>query len=271
MKKIKMLIFNRLLILIIFFASPVFSFECEVLKDKVLVKKNLTSDEIEHIKIKIKADDLCFQNLVGIMTYVGNYYPKDKLKAAQIFHQLSQKNYPDAEFNFAMAATKRLDQIPEDVLVYIVGIYHKYAGSGNRGVWGRTETDISILAKNLGKKYIKSLNSLSEQCNKNDSCSLEMKNLDAKKINSIEKDFYVAINNASQDIGIKRLNFSQESKSKADTLVLVLSLGAAAYALSSSYNYNYTSTNSTVNSNACGGWFRCGFKWNPLNLNQMNP
>ena len=270
-----MLIFNRLLILIIFFASPVFSFECEVLKDKVLVKKNLTSDEIEHIKIKIKADDLCFQNLVGIMTYVGNYYPKDKLKAAQIFHQLSQKNYPDAEFNYAMAATKRLDQIPEDVLVYIVGIYHKYAGSGNRGIGryhgGDTEIEISILAKNLGKKYIKSLNSLSEQCNKNDSCTLEMKNLDAKKIKSIEKDFYVAINNASQDIGIKRYNLSQESKSKADTLVLVLSLGAAAYALSSSYNYNYTSTNSTVNSNACGGWFRCGFEWNPLNLNQMNP
>ena len=265
-----MLIFSKAFILLLFFVTSVFSSECDSLKNKVLANQSLSTDEITHIRNKISTDNICFQNLVGIMRYLGNYFPKDELKAANTFFQLSLKDYPQAQFNYAMTATKRLDQIPDDVLIYIVGIFHKYSSTGNRGIYSEESGDISLLAKNLGVKYINSLPALKKKCNVNSKCTKEIKDLNAEKIKIIEKNFYAAINNVSKEIGHKRLSLAQESKQQADTIFFVMSLGVAAYSLTSSYQ-PYSANNRSVNINACGGFLKsgCGFEWNPLNLKQF--
>ena len=261
--------FSKSFILLFFFVTSVFSSECDSLKNKVLANQSLSTDEITHIRNKVSTDNICFQNLVGIMRYLGNYFPKDELKAANTFYKLSLKNYPEAQFNFAMTTTKRLDQIPDDVLTYIVGIYYKYASDGNRGIsYSDNDSEISILAKNLGVKYINSLPALKKKCDVNSNCTKEIKDLNAKKIKVIEKKFYEAINNASKEIGNKRFNMAQESKEQANTIFLVLSLGAAAYSLTSSYQ-PYSANTQTVITDQCGGWFKCGFEWNPLDLKQF--
>jgi len=263
-----MLIFSKAFVILFFFSASVLASECNNLKSKVLRNQSISNNDINHIKIKIASDDMCFQNLVGIMKYLGNYFPKDKLKAANIFFQLSLKDYPQAQFNYAMTATKRLDQIPDDVLIYIVGIFHKYSSTGNRGIYSDKSGDISLLAKNLGVRYINSLLQLSKKCNGSLKCSKEIKDLNPAKIKSIENKFYQAINSASKEISIKRLGLARESKQQADTIFLVLSLGAAAYSITSSYQ-PYSANNQSLNTPQCGGWFKCGFEWNPLNLKQF--
>jgi organic radical activating enzyme len=50
----------------------------------------------------------------------------DQKKAEEIFYSLSNKDYPEAQFNFAWAMSKKDDQNPKDVINLALGIHHKY-------------------------------------------------------------------------------------------------------------------------------------------------
>ena len=267
----KVLSWNKFL-LAIFFCFSVHADECNKIKDALRADENLSEETIFKLNEIIKkfnvtkeaeAKDLCKLNIIGKMLYQGNHFNKNEEAAENLFYFLSYKDYPEAQFNFSLLASKNLSHSPRDIINLLLGIYTKYIDD-------KEHNHLSSKAKLLLEGYVSNLNNTIKKCaqlkNKDNTCHSSYTNLTQKEI----EDFYVFANDALINTNI---NFSEAMASgarryykKADTILAILSIGALAYSLSAP---SFSSSGASNIPSGCGGFMKCGFEWNPMNLPQI--
>jgi len=261
--------FSRFLFLFLLISFSSFAKECNELKKSILSDNSYLDSDIKELQRGVEANNECMKNLMGIMLYSGFYFPQDKTRGEKIFYDLSNSNYPEAQFNFALAMTKRTDQDPNNVITLISGIYFKYAED-------RKFSHLSSLARDLGRKYIESLKSLVNLCNENKKifgeCNSNLRSLTESNITNISIKYENTILDAQSIFANKRLALSAETKGQADTFVAILSIGMMVYSLSSVPGNGGASSTAAPNTpTGSNHWFNYGQGFgNPLNLYQFH-
>lgn len=232
--------------------------DCESVK-KVFQQDGLyQSSDIVELKKGVDRGDMCFKNLMGIMVYKGIYFPKDISRAEDIFSDLSNEGYPEAQFNYALLMTKKLDQDPELIVNLIIGIYYKYSDNKKSSI-------IASDARDLGRKYTESLPELAASCNgKEKSCGAYFSKLNLSDIARIQDSFNNAVRDAQYSVAAKRLNLSNETEKQANTLITILSLGLLIYNLNVP---TYSNGASAPSINGTEVWLDKSFGRRPLHLN----
>jgi hypothetical protein len=222
--------FNKFILLLLLVSCNLFAKDCVELKKTILSDSIYLDPDIKELQKGIESNNECMKNLFGIMLYNGLYFSQDQSRAESIFYDLSNKNYPEAQFNFALAMTKRTDQDPHVVINLISGIFFKYAED-------KQSSYLSSLARDLGRKYTESLLSLTNKCKENknsfNQCNPVLRSISADDIDNISSKYEDAIRDAQSIIANNRVKLHAESKDQADTLVAILSIGIMAYNLSS--------------------------------------
>ena len=225
-------------------------------------------DEVFYSELKKQAEDkdLCNLNVIGKMLYQGNYFDKNVEAAENLFYFLSNKDYPEAQFNFSLLASKNLSHNPQDIINLLLGIYAKYISDSEY-------SHLSTKAKLLLEGYVGNLKNTITDCAqvkmKGNTCHPAF----SKLTHAGAQELYLSANNAL----IKtNMNFyktmaigTQRQKEKWDTIMTIVSIGALAYSLSAP-SYSSPGT-SYAPSDPCGGFLTagCGFEWNPMNLPQI--
>lgn len=221
---------NLILLLLLLLPNQLLARECDSLK--LVFLKNNTYQDIDIIDLKngIDSGDMCIKNLMGVMLYNGIYFDKNSERAEEIFADLSDKNYPESQFNFALSMTRKLDQDPSVVTGLILGIYYKYADD-------RKNSNLSSLAKKLGSKYTENLPELINGCalNKN-TCGKKLSSLNLEDAQLIARTFEESIRDAQFKVATDRLKLSHDTKNQADNIFGLLSIGLAVSQLSYSLN-----------------------------------
>lgn len=224
--------FNKLvLILSLVVPSLTWAKECETLKYIFLKESTYKDSDLADLKKGIEEENPCLKNLMGIMLYQGIYFQKDTERAEQVFMDLSNNDYPEAQFNFALAMTKRLDQDPEVIMSFLIGLYYKYADDTKN-------SSLASLSRDLGRKYTESLDGIQESCSGNNKCGAKLLKMSAQEIANIRTNFAASIKSAESKVANARLQLSKNTKDEADALVSILSLGIIAYNLSYAGNFN---------------------------------
>jgi len=259
--------FSKFLFLFLFISFSSFAKDCSELKKSILSDNSYQDSDIKELQKGVEANNECMKNLMGIMLYNGFYFPQDKIRGEKIFYDLSNSNYPEAQFNFALAMTKRTDQDPNNVITLISGIYYKYAED-------RNVSHLSSLSRDLGRKYIESLKSLVNLCNENKKifgeCNSNLRSLSESNINQISSTYENTIRDAQTIVANKRLALSAETKDQADTFVAILSIGMMVHSLSSMPNGVGGASAPNIPSGP-NPWFNYGQGFgNPLNLYQFH-
>jgi hypothetical protein len=231
--------------------------ECETLKATFIETGSYKEADIKELKKGVDADISCFKNLMGIMIYNGIYFTKDQDRAEDIFLDLSNKNYPEAQFNFALVLSKKLDQDPEIITGLLVGIYYKYAND-------RINSNLASNAKILGHKYTESLLDRVSTCSDTIRCSERIKSLTSAEVAQITNDFNNSIRDAQFTVASERLKLRNETKEQADTLIAVLSLGLMVSSLNAS---RYPSGSKSQSINGTEVWLDKSFGSRPMHLN----
>lgn len=223
---------NRLILIFsLLVSSTSWARECESLKTAFLKDSTFKDADLADLQIGIEGENPCFKNLMGIMLYKGIYFQKDTERAEQIFMDLSNNNYPEAQYNFAITMTKRLDQDPEVITSFLIGLYYKYADD-------KKNSSLASLSRDLGRKYTESINDIKESCKYN-KCGTRILSLSEKDMSDIKTNFEDSIKSAEFRVASARLKLHKDTKDEADTLVSILSLGLIAYNLSYPTNYNH--------------------------------
>jgi hypothetical protein len=229
-----MSIFSKVIItFVLLFPFLTFAKDCEQYKKIIILDQAITDQDIYEIKKEVDSGSLCMRNIFGIMLYKGVNFERDLDRAEAIFKDLADKKIPDAEFNFALAMSKKTDQDPDKVISLIVGIYYKNADI-------ETRSHLSSNARKLGKNYIESLQDLINICSvKNQKCSPEISSLDETKIQNIQLKFDQAMRAVDLEVANKRLKFTQDTKEKLDSIMSIVAVGALIYGVgSAASNYN---------------------------------
>jgi hypothetical protein len=258
--------FNKIIyIFLLPLSLNLFAKDCSELKQTILSKSYLDSD-IKELQIGVEANNECMKNLFGIMLYNGIHFPEDQNRAEKIFYDLSEKNYPEAQFNFALTMTKRTDQDPFNVINLISGIFFKYAED-------RKVSHLSSLARDLGRRYTESFRDLSNKCNENkyafNKCDPKLRALTQEDINTLTLKYEETIRDAQVIISNNRIQFAAKSRDQADTLMAILAIGALVYGVSSASNYSGGASAPNIPSGP-NPWFNYGQGFgNPLNLYQF--
>jgi len=270
----KVLNWNKFL-LTIFFCFSVHADECSKIKGTLEAGEDLSQEttlELNEIIKKFNATkqaedkDLCNLNVIGKMLYQGNYFDKNVEAAENLFYFLSNKDYPEAQFNFSLLASKNLSHNPQDIINLLLGIYAKYISDSEY-------SHLSTKAKLLLEGYVGNLKNAITDCAqvkmKGNTCHPAF----SKLTHAGAQELYLSANNAL----IKtNMNFyktmaigTQRQKEKWDTIMTIVSIGALAYSLSAP-SYSSPGT-SYAPSDPCGGFLTagCGFEWNPMNLPQI--
>lgn len=258
--KKKMLNFNKFACVFfgLLFSINSFARDCESLKTTILESSSYQETDIKELKAGVDADNLCMKNLMGIMIYNGFYFPKDYDRAEDIFSDLANKNYPEAQFNFALVMTKKLDQDPNVITSLLVGIYYKYADD-------KRNSHLASRAKTLGHKYTESLSDIASVClDKNTKCSEKMTSLSTSDIQRIQYDFNNLIRDAQFDVASKRLKLTNDTKEQANTLFTILSLGLMVHSLTTPA---YSSGSRAQSINGTEVWLDKSFGRRPMHLN----
>jgi hypothetical protein len=246
-------------IFLLLFPILAWSRECESIKKIFLVDKIYQNQDVADLKSGVDSGDMCFRNLMGIMVYNGIYFAKDLDRAEDIFSDLSNKNYPEAQFNFALITTKKLEQNPELTTNLLIGIYYKYADD-------KKNAHLASSAKNLGQKYIESLPELVSSCASKDyKCSDSLSKLSALDITKIQDGYNSSIRDAQFSVAAKRLNITKDTEKQANNLMAILSLGLLIYNLNSAPMYNNGGRAQTINGTEV--WLDKSFGSRPLHLN----
>lgn len=259
--------FNKIIFLLSFLISfNLFAKDCDELK-KIILSNGYADSDIKELQIGIEANNECMKNLLGIMLYNGIHFPEDQSRAEKIFYDLSEKNYPEAQFNFALTMTKRTDQDPFNVINLISGIFFKYAED-------RKVSHLSSLARDLGRKYTESLRDLSNKCNENkisfNKCDSKLRTLTQDDINKLTLKYEETIRDAQVIIANNRIQFAAKSKDQADTFMTILAIGALVYSASSASSYSGGNSAPNIPSGP-NPWFNYGQGFgNPLNLYQFH-
>lgn len=100
----------------------------------------------------VDADDLCAKNLTGRLYFEGVQLPQDKVKAKQIFIDVSNRAYPPGMFNLAYAMSQENPSDPDAVLNLLLGIYAVYVENKEYGYLASKSAD-------FGRSYIQTLKS----------------------------------------------------------------------------------------------------------------
>ena len=259
--------FNKYLLFFLVLSFSCFAKECSELKKSILSDSPYQESDIKELQKGVEINNECMKNLMGIMLYNGIFFPEDKVRGEKIFYDLSSSNYPEAQFNFALAMTKRTDQDPNNVITLISGIYYKYAED-------RNVSHLSSLARDLGRTYIESLQSLVNLCNENKKifgeCNSSLRSLTKSNISEISTKYEGTIRDAQSFVANNRLRLSAQTKDQADTFVAILSIGMMVYSLSSMPNAGGGASAPNV-PNGTNPWFNYGQGFgNPLNLYQFH-
>ena len=235
---------------------------CSTLKRDILKSKSPSKKQLSELETMIKKDDFCYQNLMGIMIYQGIYFTKDKTKAKKIFYQLADKNYPEAQFNFGWTLTKDPEQDPEQVIHYLTGIFIK-----NQQDQG--SKNIAEKAVYLARKYLDSYPiSQPQGCSQEKCIEKSFTNHTVESIDKIRIQFNKSMEKYMHDSVVHQLNESRAWRENLDTVMAILSVGVLAYNLTTPSIPN-TQNTQNINHSGCGGFMKCGFEWNPLNLKQF--
>jgi len=260
--------FNKLLLCFLCLLAPslVFSKECSEIRKIFLSEVRPNELEIKEFEKGVAEDNLCFKNLMGVLFYEGKFFDKNQKRAEQIFYDLSNKNYPEAQFNFAWTMTKRDDQNPENVVTLLLGIFSKYVDDP-------INSHLASKTRDLGRLYIEELRQKNINCSKDSKCPPFYKSLSYSKIEEMKNAFELNIKDATFKaagtfLENKRLE-EDRVRERDDIIIGILSLGMLAYSLSSSPRT--VSPRANIPSGGTNPWFNYGQGFgNPLNLYQFH-
>lgn len=212
--QLKSLDFSKLFFLIILF-SPLgaYSKDCPGLKDSILTNPSSIQDEdLKELNKGVDADNLCFKNILGIMAYKGIHFPQNKDRAQQIFYDLSNKDYPEAQFNFALLLSERDNQNPVEVASLLLGIFNKYLRDTKN-------IHLALKARDLGYSYVDNLQASPK--------------LKLDDIKDIKEKFENGIKTPSIKFAQDLEAQANASKEQLDNVMMILSIGMLAYGITS--------------------------------------
>jgi hypothetical protein len=254
------------LLAFVLFSHISLSEECTSIKDKILSQSDFSQANLTALKTGVDSDNQCFKNLMGIMLYNGLYFDKDEDRAEKIFYDLSNRNYPEAQFNFGLALTKKYDQDPENVIVLLLGIYKKYGGSD------KTESHLASKARNLARFYVDNLNSLVADCKiKTVKCSKGFSSINDNTIQNISNKLEVSLSNSQFEIASDAVSKSKAFFQKYDDVMTIVAIGTLVYGVTAASSYSGGGgVGAPGVPSGTNPWFNYGQGFgNPLNLYQF--
>jgi len=201
---------------------------------------------------KVGSGDFCRLNLVGKMLYKAQYFKRDKAAAKQIFFYLANQGHPASQYNLALLAVESFKEKntlsksymteKKDIVYFLLGIYSRYLSDKKY--------------EHISKKSLKLLNQFTE--------SLELFEQQSVK-QAISRDMiaYAIRTDAKKQAWIKKQDQIMS------TVMPLLALGGAMYGISNTPNVESIPSGSTFDAGAPGGFFKSGFDWNPLGLQQI--
>jgi hypothetical protein len=213
--------------LLLLFTFSAFAKDCEDIKKSLLVDSQISAEDKVTFNKGIESQDSCYLNLMGTFLYEGKFFDKDQTKAEEIFYALSNKDYPEAQFNFAWTMTKKDDQNPNDVINLLLGIHHKYLNN-------KKKIHLSSKARDLGRLYLAELPNKIYHCSLNN-CKYPISKFTLASVEEMKVNF-------EENIKASTLNYidllekrTAELKENTDTIFALLSLGVMAYSISPGY------------------------------------
>jgi hypothetical protein len=243
--------FNRAVFFILLVLSiNIFADECEALKYQILEQKNTSPENLEKLNKGIQTEKHCFKNLMGVMLYEGIYFPKDVNRSEEIFYDLSNKNYPESQFNFAFLLTQRANIPPEKVIPLLFGIYATY-------LFDHENSHLASKSRILLEQYVVTLRNEKTK-----------RSLSESEINAIDLKIHESLTKYNIDYAAKKLQIVIENKERTDAIMAFIGIGLIAYNLSSIGNS--PSPRAGVAPSGPNPWFNYGQGFgNPLNLYQF--
>ena len=240
-------VFNRALILFFIFISFANAKDCSSLKNALLTSSYSESDLLE-IQAGVETDNICLKNIMGIMLYKGIYFKQDKSRAEKIFYDLSNKDYPEAQFNFAWTMSERGGQKPLDVISLLLGIYSKYLSD-------QEYAHLSIKAKKLGYTYLDELKATGS--------------MNQSELSELISKYDTSIKNTNDQFALMMQQRMAQAKKDMGNIVALASLGMFAYQLGGMAPAGGSSSSAGAAAST-NPWFNYGQGFgNPLNLYQF--
>ena len=259
--KVKILSFSSFSVVLLFIACTALGRDCEDVKKTLLSDSQVSAEDKATFNTGVEAQDSCYLNLMGILLYEGKHFDKDQKKAEEIFYQLSNKDYPEAQFNFAWAMSKKDDQNPGDIINLALGIHHKYISD-------KKNNHLSSKARDLGRFYIDTLPQKIYNCSL-DKCKYPISKTSLSAVSELKDTFEDAIKISTLKHADAIEKRSAEIKQNSDTIVAILSLGVMAYSIGSQ-SYSAPGTGAAPPPSGPNPWFNYGQGFgNPLNLSQF--
>ncbi len=185
--------------------------KCKELKSKILTSEVQGRAAFDELNSRIASNDQCSKNILGIMFAQGVLVEKSFNKAYSIFSDLSDMNYPPAQFNLALLVSKQSDHSEESLVNYLLGLSIKYIRTRE---WGYIGTS----ARDLAREYLQTKKS---------------SNVNNEKYIAIESTFENSLKNEMFDIHQAFVTEKNEEKAFADGIASILMIGLAATKLSS--------------------------------------
>jgi len=229
------------------FLSPLInaSEQCNKIKERIKLNQVLDDQEITLLNKTIydfnqnslvKEEQYCELNLIGKMMYKGFYFEQDIDTATKIFHHLSEKGYPKGQFNFALAMTKNKEANTEEVATFLLGIYTANLSDNNT-------SHLSKKARILLDNYLEG------------SANQSVKYKTKIAMSKVNVNFF-------NEIRTKGAIYNN----KVNNIRTILAIGTLVYSLSAP---SFSSSGASNIPSGCGGFMKCGFEWNPMNLPQI--
>lgn len=215
---------------------------CESLKEKFSSQARPSSQSFGEMNELIKNDDLCVKNLVGRLNYQGQHFEKNVERAHAIFYELSERNYPPAQFNLAYLLVNEGDTDPKVVIALLQGLYVSYIGTNDYG-------KLASNARDMGRQY---LDDVTANCRSPERCS-EKHGYSREEIGHVKNEFNNVVRLATYNKAAEIVQATQELRNTADAFVGILSLGMAAYSVGAARAANsaaYTANAAAARSNA---------------------
>jgi hypothetical protein len=231
--------FSKSLILLFFlvFSSLAYSKDCDEIK-QLFLSETQTQSDIDEFKSSVNNDNQCLKNLMGILYYQGKFFPKDQDRAEQIFLDLSNKGYPESQYNYAWLQTKKNIENPEAILGLILGINTRYIIDKKNG-------HLASKSRDLGREYIDKLEQDSNYCSIT-TCDSKEKIYKPDEVARFKSNFEDVIQNITIS-GFENIQAqTAKRKENENEIVVILGLGLAAYKLRAAGGFRGAGGNSGV-------------------------
>ncbi len=213
---------NKLILLFFFFPISSYGLNCNDIKTLVIANKSIDKESVDAIRLGVDKDDLCYKNLMGIMYYRGIKLEKNIELAEQIFYDVGNQNYPEAQYNFALAVSMKAEKNHKEFMSLVTGLFKKYINN-------RKYADIGSSARDLGFKYLE---------------DLKNSNINADELQSLENTYFEMIKNEHKSIAEDALKNSQDIRENSQTILGLIAIGMVTYTVANSYYPNSYSNRS---------------------------